>query len=159
MSAMQLLVVVVGTVLLAYNLYLLIKEIKEPRGRAQVSINNEPAQKSFNTKQAWTLSETVIAAYASLNYKMSNKDLISFISNVLGREESAVIRKMNRIRGIGTGKSPRASKDDITAYNAISNRTPEYSKKAFDMATDDLYIVGNSYRDFELALSNSVSIK
>ena len=151
MSAMQLLVVVVGTVLLAYNLYLLIKEIEEQK--------EDSTQKSFNTKQAWTLSETVIATYASLNYKMSNKDLISFISNVLSREESAVIRKMNRIRGIGTGKSPRASKDDITAYNAISNSTPEFSKKAFNLATDDLCIVGNSYRDFESVLSNSVSIR
>ena len=125
-------------------------EKRIPAGRVQMS---------FNNKQAWPLEETILVAYITLNYKMSNKDLISFVSNILHRDESAVIRKMNRIRGIGTGKSPRASKDDITAYNKIEYATPELAKRHFDDARLDLCIVGNSYRNLELLLDNSVSTK
>tara|TARA_R110000765_G_scaffold410867_1_gene509692 strand:+ start:1898 stop:2359 length:462 start_codon:yes stop_codon:yes gene_type:complete len=141
---------VATTALITYNIYRLLKDIS--------TWGNSLVPRTYE-RRSWTLPETVIVAYVSLNYKTSNKELISFVSDVLDRKESTIIRKMNRIRGVRTRKSLKASKNEIIAYDVLKGETSEFSNSAFQMATNNLSIVGISYQNFESILGNSIRIK
>jgi hypothetical protein len=74
-----------------------------------------------SNRRTWTQVEIRIVAFYAEYYKMSNDELIEKLSNLLGRQKSTVVRKMNRLRGIHTGKAPYSSQDDYDA--AIEIRT------------------------------------
>ena len=142
------------SIALLFTFFAILREVKRAEEK-----NPRLFKSRFENKQPWSFEETMIVAYISLNYKMVNRDLISFVSDTLERDESTVIRKMNRIRGIGTGKSPRASMNDIGAYNLCKNLSPEDAKIRFNEATLELCIIGNSYKNLKSLLDNSLRVK
>ena len=96
--------VVILIVLVSYNLYRIIKG--EPNGRAQVSINNEPVKEVYIK---WDENTNFIMAFIAEHFKTSNTLLMEELSIHLGRSTSSLKRKISRLRGIKTNKSPYAS--------------------------------------------------
>ena len=77
----------------------------------------------------WSFNEIWIVAYIAFNHKTSNKELIRYVSACMNRTESSVVRKINRLRGVKTGKSPNASSEDydvVVRYDALDDRERFY---------------------------------
>ena len=52
-------------------------------------------------------------AYYAEYYKMNNQELLNLLAETLNRSKSSVVRKMNRLRAVHTGKAKYASDVDI----------------------------------------------
>ena len=72
-----------------------------------------------------------MAAYIAQNYRMINKDLLKEISALLNRSESALVRKINRLRAVHTGKAPYATELDKGAAITMKELPEELGKDIF----------------------------
>jgi hypothetical protein len=65
-----------------------------------------------SNRRAWTKDEILIVAYYAEHYKMTNDALLKLLAETLNRSKSSVVRKMNRLRAVHTGKAKYASHTD-----------------------------------------------
>ena len=96
---LSLIVSVVALLLISFNLYMAVKE--EDNRRKQVEV------KEVYVK--WDENSNFIMAFIAEHYKTSNTLLMNLLSIHLGRSTSSLKRKISRLRGIKTNKSPYAS--------------------------------------------------
>tara|TARA_R110002051_G_C8652771_1_gene487835 strand:+ start:522 stop:965 length:444 start_codon:yes stop_codon:yes gene_type:complete len=64
-------------------------------------------------KGTWSFDEVFIIAYIGFNYRTSNSELLEYISICMKRKKSTVVRRINRLRGVKSGKANDASKLDL----------------------------------------------
>jgi len=96
---LSLVVSVVALGLISFNLYKAVKN--ESNGRKDVVV------KEVYVK--WDENSNFIMAFISEHFKTSNTLLMDQLSLHLGRSTSSLKRKISRLRGVKTGKSPYAS--------------------------------------------------
>ena len=96
---LSLVVAVVALVLISFNLYMAVKN--EPNGRKEVVV------KEVYVK--WDDNSNFIMAFIAEHFKTSNTLLMEQLSIHLGRSTSSLKRKISRLRGVKTNKSPYAS--------------------------------------------------
>ena len=96
---LSLAVSIVALALISFNLYMAVKE--EDNRRKQVDV------KEVYVK--WNEDSNFIMAFIAEYFKTSNTFLMEELSIHLGRSTSSLKRKISRLRGIKTNKSPYAS--------------------------------------------------
>ena len=96
---LSLVVSVVALGLISFNLYMTVKN--ESNGRKDVVV------KEVYVK--WDENSNFIMAFIAEHFKTSNTLLMDQLSIHLGRSTSSLKRKISRLRGVKTGKSPYAS--------------------------------------------------
>jgi hypothetical protein len=96
---LSLVVSVVALGLISFNLYKAVEN--EPNGRKEVVV------KEVYVK--WDENSNFIMAFIAEHFKTSNTLLMDQLSLHLGRSTSSLKRKISRLRGVKTGKSPYAS--------------------------------------------------
>tara|TARA_R110000796_G_scaffold82088_2_gene180443 strand:+ start:1370 stop:1822 length:453 start_codon:yes stop_codon:yes gene_type:complete len=96
---LSLVVLVVALVLISFNLYMAVKN--ESNGREDIVV------KEVYVK--WDENSNFIMAFIAEHFKTSNTLLMEQLSLHLGRSTSSLKRKISRLRGVKTNKSPYAS--------------------------------------------------
>ena len=96
---LSLVVSVVALGLISFNLYMTVKN--ESNGRKDVVV------KEVYVK--WDENSNFIMAFIAEHFKTSNTLLMDQLSLHLGRSTSSLKRKISRLRGIKTNKSPYSS--------------------------------------------------
>ena len=96
---LSLIVSLVAVGLISYNIYVTIKN--ESNGRKEVVV------KEVYVK--WDENSNFIMAFIAEHFKTSNTLLMDQLSLHLGRSTSSLKRKISRLRGIKTNKSPYSS--------------------------------------------------
>ena len=121
-------------------------------GRDLISINEEEIESGNLKYVRWDLTDIQIATYIAINYKASipTSHLIKQLAILMKRPESGLIRKINRIRAIRTGKAPNASVLDKQVFFRISELSAGLQKNTF---IDSLISVGTDSGDVEIILS------
>ena len=76
---------------------------------------------------------TILLSFISRFYKSSNKEMISFLALALETSESTILRKISRLRGVMTGKSTYASKNESKIVREV------YGMSIDDDAVDDAW--------------------
>ncbi len=76
-------------------------------------LRNEDYPKKVYTK--WDYDSNFVMAFISKYYKTSNEGMIQLLSEVLNRPESSITRKISRLRGIRTNKSPYSNPSEKRA--------------------------------------------
>jgi len=116
---LSLVVSVVALGLISFNLYKAVKN--ESNGRKDVVV------KEVYVK--WDENSNFIMAFISEHFKTSNTLLMDQLSLHLGRSTSSLKRKISRLRGVKTNKSPYAS--DIEREFVQSLDGAEINDKGF----------------------------
>ena len=137
---LTILAMLVAVSFLAYDLFKMSKENKNP---------NKPKIKR------WLYDELIVASFIATYYKTSNDRLIGYTALEMDREASSLVRKINRLRGIKTGKSPNASKRDITAINSFKDCSEFHAKYFLE---DSLFELGIDSRAFHDLLYTSLKV-
>jgi hypothetical protein len=99
---LSLVVLVVALGLISFNLYMAVKN--ESNGREDIVV------KEVYVK--WDDNSNFIMAFISEHFKTSNTLLMDQLSLHLGRSTSSLKRKISRLRGVKTNKSPYASNSE-----------------------------------------------
>ena len=77
----------------------------------------EIPEKEVYTK--WNDSSNFIIAFIARYYKTSDKGTIRALSLALNRSETSITRKISRLRGIRTGKSPYSNASEREAISIV----------------------------------------
>lgn len=85
----------------------------------------------FVKNRRWTEEETLIASYVATYYKTTNSDLLENIAKLIGRDKSALVRKISRLRAVLTDKAPYASRLDIDTIIKVSTMREEEARLTF----------------------------
>tara|TARA_R110000737_G_scaffold80937_1_gene113307 strand:+ start:1970 stop:2458 length:489 start_codon:yes stop_codon:yes gene_type:complete len=96
----------VGGTLVFIKLHEYLKFKQPPSSKGKSSVHNGPVKEVY---VKWDENTNFIMAFISEHFKTSNTLLIEELSNHLGRSASSLKRKISRLRGIKSGKSPYAS--------------------------------------------------
>ena len=116
---LSLIVSVVALGLISFNIYTTVKN--ESNGRKEVVV------KEVYVK--WDENSNFIMAFIAEHFKTSNTLLMDQLSIHLGRSTSSLKRKISRLRGVKTGKSPYAS--DVEREFVQSLDDAEINDKGF----------------------------
>ena len=101
-----------------------------------------------------------LAAYLALYVKMSNRTLINEVAYIIDRPTSAVVRKMNRMRGVMRDKAPYATEDESICIKEMWLDTEEEARQRFFDALLELkadtsiidYVLDNALEDKPLPI-------
>ncbi len=77
----------------------------------------EIPEKEVYTK--WNDSSNFIIAFIARYYKTSDEGTIRLLSVALNRSETSITRKISRLRGIRTGKSPYSNASERKAISTV----------------------------------------
>lgn len=99
----------------------------------------------------WDNDTNFIMAFVAEHFKTSNKELIESLSHHMGRSQTSVLRKISRLRGIETGKSPYSSVTERKFVNDISKTGLENREnlKLFMMSLMNAGLSDNEIMDFQ----------
>jgi len=106
----------------------------------KMSKESKTNQKETYKNKKWQEAELIVASFIATYYRTSNDMLIGYTALEMNRKTTSLIRKINRLRGIKTGKSPNASKMDIDAINTFTGESELNEKYILDNALYDLGI-------------------
>mgnify|MGYP003681323046 CR=1 FL=1 len=96
--------VVIVIVLVSYNLYEML--VNASLVKKVIDVDSEPVKEVY---VKWNEDSNFIMAFIAEHFKTSNTFLMDELSIHLGRSTSSLKRKISRLRGIKTNKSPYAS--------------------------------------------------
>lgn len=101
-----LLTFLVGGILVLIGIYIFFKSKQGKFIKDKTPTDNVSVKEVY---VKWDENTNFIMAFISEHFKTSNTLLIEELSNHLGRSTSSLKRKISRLRGIKSGKSPYAS--------------------------------------------------
>jgi hypothetical protein len=144
---LSLAVSVVALLLISFNLYMAVKE--EDNRRKQVEV------KEVYVK--WDENSNFIMAFIAEHYKTSNELLMNLLSIHLHRSTSSLKRKISRLRGIKTNKSPYASnveREFVQSLNG-SDLTDKGYVKLFTLSLINIGLNDQDIMDLQDLMSES----
>tara|TARA_R110002050_G_scaffold128050_2_gene249234 strand:+ start:252 stop:701 length:450 start_codon:yes stop_codon:yes gene_type:complete len=144
---LSLAVSVVALLLISFNLYMAVKE--EDNRRKQVEV------KEVYVK--WDENSNFIMAFIAEHYKTSNTLLMNLLSIHLHRSTSSLKRKISRLRGIKTNKSPYASnveREFVQSLNG-SDLTDKGYAKLFMLSLINIGLNDQDIMDLQDLMSES----
>ena len=98
----------------------------------ELESNSKELNQSIYKK--WDDDSIILLSFISRFFKSSNKEMISFLALALETSESTILRKISRLRGVMTGKSPYASENESKIVGEV-----------YGMSIDD--VVDYAYED------------
>ena len=101
-------------------------------------LRNEDDPKKVYTK--WDYDSNYVMAFISKYYKTSNEGMIQLLSEVLNRPESSITRKISRLRGIITNKSPYSNLSEQQAVGEAYVANVNYAVDKFTTSLDNLEV-------------------
>ena len=132
---------------ISYNLYKTVKN--ESNGREKVEV------KEVYVK--WDENSNFIMAFIAEHYKTSNTLLMNLLSIHLHRSSSSLKRKISRLRGIKTNKSPYASnveREFVQSLNG-SDLTDKGYAKLFMLSLINIGLSDQDIMDLQDLMSES----
>ena len=144
---LSLAVSIVALALISFNLYMAVKE--EDNRRKQVDV------KEVYVK--WDENSNFIMAFIAEHYKTSNELLMNLLSIHLHRSISSLKRKISRLRGIKTNKSPYASdveREFVQSLNG-SDLTDKGYAKLFMLSLINIGLSDQDIMDLQDLMSES----
>lgn len=114
---------------LVWNDYFLPKKRKKKEKREEI---NEIFYPSEIKSKKWTSEQLFLAGFLAAYFKGINGRLVDEVANCIDKDKTALIRKINRMKGHLKGKDNGLSKLD-KKYMDYFNRTPrDEAKSTFD---------------------------
>tara|TARA_R110002074_G_C12515572_1_gene663762 strand:+ start:1074 stop:1541 length:468 start_codon:yes stop_codon:yes gene_type:complete len=101
-------------------------------------LRNEDYPKKVYTK--WDYDSNFVMAFISKYYKTSNEGMVQLLSEVLNRSESSITRKISRLRGIRTNKSPYSNQSEKRAVWEVAAVGTNYAVDKFTTSLDNLEV-------------------
>lgn len=128
---------------------------KSLRATYEESVEMMEGNESIRTGK-WSESEVLVAAYIAENYRMTNDNLLEDVAYMLNRSKSSLVRKINRLRAVHTGKAPYATELDKSSAVSMKMRSDEGARGLF---FDSLRALKADTYGLDELLSNSKKLK